>query len=180
LSAPPVEQFLLPTGIYNICQFYDEWEGIDYAGTSVRAGAKILKMIGLISEYRWATSVQDLAYVVLEESPVVVGTDWYEGMDGGGILKVTGALLGGHAWLVDGVDTDKKLFRMKNSWGTNWGEHGRAYIPFEDMEILLSRDGEVCLGIEAGGVGDVVVPPSPEPSVSLWKKIWDWIVNLFR
>lgn len=182
LSSPPIEQFLRPLGIYDVCKFFDEWEGEEYDGTSVRAGAKILKMLGLISEYRWATSIDALAYSVLEEGPVVVGTDWYEGMDNGGVLKATGRILGGHAWLIDGVNTETKMFRMKNSWGKDWGDQGRALVPFDQMQILLSSNGEVCLGIESaaslGNDGEIIVPPSPSQS---WiQKLIDWILGLFK
>jgi C1A family cysteine protease len=39
-------------------------------------------------------------------------------------------LLGGHAVLLVGYDKIKKVFIARNSWGTNWGDKGYFYMPF--------------------------------------------------
>ena len=83
--------------------------------------------------------------------PVVVGTYWYRGMfkpDRNGIIRPTGGIVGGHAYVINGVDKSKKLFRIKNSWGKNWGINGHAYISFADMEKLMKQNGEICIAIE--------------------------------
>jgi C1A family cysteine protease len=40
-------------------------------------------------------------------------------------------LLGGHAILIVGYDTTTNLFMFQNSWGTDWGDKGFGYIPFD-------------------------------------------------
>jgi C1A family cysteine protease len=50
----------------------------------------------------------------------------------------TEQILGGHAVLVTGYDRGTQLFKVRNSWGTSWGDHGSFTIPFayftnEDM-----------------------------------------------
>ncbi len=140
-----------PSNIYYEAQTIDEWPGENYDGTSVRAGAKILQKQGLISEYRWAWELQTLIDSVLELGPVVVGTNWYEGMfypDSLAFIKVTGRIAGGHAYVINGVNTKKKFFRIKNSWGREWGKKGHAFISFDDMSKLILEDGEVCIGFE--------------------------------
>jgi len=85
--------------------------------------------------------------------PVVVGTNWYWNMfypNSEGILNIGGKLPGGHAYLINGVDTKRQLFRIKNSWGRAWGKNGSAYIRFYDMKMLIAKNGEVCLAIEVG------------------------------
>lgn len=151
MTCTPIRQFVEPEGIYNLAQHLDEWEGNDYDGTSVRGGAKVLKALGYIDEYQWTWDVDTMANAILTQGPVVVGSDWYDGMfypDEHGILHVEGEPVGGHAYLVSGVTRTYGYFRMKNSWSRSWGENGRAWVSFDDMQILLRDQGECCLGIE--------------------------------
>ena len=146
-----VAPIVSPVLIYNESQKIDEWPGENYAGTSVRAGAKYLKTRNVINSYYWAYDLNTLVDSVLKLGPVVVGTYWYNGMfypDSNGIIKISGGIVGGHAYVINGVDISKKLFRIKNSWGRNWGKQGQAFISFSDMTRLISMNGEICLAIE--------------------------------
>lgn len=40
-------------------------------------------------------------------------------------------LLGGHAITICGYDRAKRVFHVRNSWGTKWGDQGYGTIPFE-------------------------------------------------
>ena len=40
-------------------------------------------------------------------------------------------LLGGHAVLIVGYDKIRKVFIVRNSWGTRWGDGGYFYMPFD-------------------------------------------------
>lgn len=151
LSSTPHRQWIDPNGIYRICQYFDEWEGQDYDGTSVRAGAKVLACLGFIQQYRWAWDVEIVAQTLLEIGPVVVGTVWTEGMmrtDSRGYIRVTGRDYGGHAYLLSGVDVRQRYFRVKNSWSRAWGDRGYAKLDFHDMQRLMDRNGEACIGVE--------------------------------
>lgn len=151
LHCNPIRQWMEPTGIYRLAQHLDEWEGEDYEGTSVRGGAKVLYELGAITEYRWTWDVEVAAAHVLEVGPLVIGVDMYEGMmwpGRGGLMHLTGEVLGGHAMLVYGVDVNKRLFRVKNSWGLDWGIAGCAAIGFDELQVLLDSDGECCCGVE--------------------------------
>lgn len=147
----PISNYVDPDGLYTLAQFVDEWPGERYEGTSVRAGAKVLKSLGFIERYEWTWDVQTLIDTVLELGPVVVGTDWLAGMDKpdkAGIIKATGRSLGGHAYLINGCSQDREFFRIKNSWGESWADNGRAWISFNDMAKLIKAEGEVCLAVE--------------------------------
>ena len=140
-----------PTLIYSEAQKVDEWYGENYDGTSVRGGAKYLKATNKISSYLWTYDVNVLTKTVLTTGPVVVGTNWYSSMfkpDRNGVIRAVGRIVGGHAYVINGVDTKTKLFRIKNSWGREWGKSGHAFISFTDMEKLIKQNGEVCLAIE--------------------------------
>lgn len=139
------------TYLYNEAQKVDEWPGEDYDGTSVRAGAKILQKYGYIKNYNWAWDIETTVNTLLTLGPVVVGTWWTYDMffpNENGIIKSTGQKLGGHAYLLDGVNVKNKLLRLKNSWGRQWGKNGFAYISFDDMDKLIKDQGEVCLATE--------------------------------
>lgn len=142
---------ILPTLIYREAQKLDEWPGENYAGTSVRGAAKYLKNTNKISSYLWTYDINVLINTVLTTGPVVVGTNWYSSMfrpDRNGLIRAVGSLSGGHAYVINGVDRTKQLFRIKNSWGRSWGKSGHAFISFSDMDKLIKQNGEVCLAIE--------------------------------
>lgn len=140
-----------PGDLYAEAQRVDEWPGENYEGTSVRAGAKALQARGYIASYHWAADVVDIVDAVLNAGPVVLGCNWYETMftpDEAGFLHLGGPLAGGHAFVLDGVNTKAGIFRMKNSWGRSWGRQGFAYLAIEDVDRLLGEQGEAALAIE--------------------------------
>ncbi|MDD4801577.1 MAG: C1 family peptidase [Syntrophomonas sp.] len=46
-----------------------------------------------------------------------------------------GAVRGGHAVGIVGDLPNKGCFILRNSWGTNWGDNGYAYLPYEWITI---------------------------------------------
>lgn len=151
LAAAPIINYMEPSGIYQVAQRFDEWSGENYDGTSVRAGAKVLQLLGFIDKYTWAFNIGDAINTLLELGPVVLGCQWYTGMmepDRKNYVSVRGNKLGGHAVVVTGIDIPKGFVRIKNSWGKKWGDNGRCYLSLGDFEILIKEKGEVCLAVE--------------------------------
>ncbi len=143
-----------PDGVYRRAQQVDEWDGENYAGTSVRAGAKVLQSDGHVTSYWWAENAEDVAAAVLGVGPVVVGTIWTAAMtnprpEDGWRARPEGEVEGGHAYLLDGYNTRTGLFRLKNSWSTAWADRGFARLHRDDLAALLAEDGEACLAVEA-------------------------------
>lgn len=139
--------------LYNSAKRLDPWEGEDYDGTSVLAGAKAVRNIGVLKEFRWAFSVDDVVNSVLAKGPVVLGTYWRDGMyeAPGGILRVEGEIVGGHCYLAVGfaykwesLDYEDGII-VQNSWGASWGKNGLAAIKVSDLGGLLRQDGEACV-----------------------------------
>lgn len=143
------------TGFYHAAQGLDPWDGGAYPGadpfyegTSVLAGAKAVQNAGYISEYRWAFGLDDVLLTLGYKGPVVLGIEWHEDMfdpDADGLLHVSGGIAGGHAILANGVSLSRRLVRLHNSWGADWGRNGEAYIGFDDLAQLLADGGEACV-----------------------------------
>jgi hypothetical protein len=143
--------------VYWEAQKVDQWAGGSYPGakpfyegTSVLAGAKVVRGLGYMKEYRWAFGLNDLILAVGFCGPVVLGIPWYEGMfntDKRGYLHISGDVAGGHAIACIGVNLKNKFFRLHNSWGKDWGKDGEALIGWSDMDRLLHEGGEACVPI---------------------------------
>lgn len=136
-----------PDKFYKQCKLID---GLSSDGTTILAGAQVAKKFGLISEYRWATTVDEVVDALVIFGPVIAGTHWYDGMnaDSSGVMRVNGRLQGGHAYVINGVDVAKKVFRVKNSYGKAWGKQGYGYLSFDSLEKLLKDGGEICVPFE--------------------------------
>jgi hypothetical protein len=142
--------------IYHGAQEHDEFDGVDYEGSTVRGGAKYLnEIVKQVMEYRWAFDIDPCLDWLAFKGPLVFGTDWKTGMidtDPWGYIRAKGGNEGGHAYLILGYSNSRKALRVQNSWGTGWGQKGRAWLPYEDAELLIDADGEVCTALETGRI----------------------------
>lgn len=143
-----------PSVVYREIQAIDRAEGRDYGvdgGATMLAQCKAALARKWIGEYRWGYTLDELVAAVLTSGPVIVGTNWYDGMftpDVSARVRVTGSIAGGHAYVINGVNRLTKYFRLKNSWSRSWGAKGYAYISFADMARLILEDGEIVLARE--------------------------------
>jgi hypothetical protein len=143
-------------------QLTDGDQGLDF-GTSVRAGAEAVTEFGRLKSYVWSFELQPVIEWVLTQGPVVLGTNWYSSLsrpDAEGIARIqpTASVVGGHAYLLRGVDTRRALARCSNSWGEDWGLSGEFFLPFRDLERLIHEDGEACSAVEKRLSAKSVVP----------------------
>ena len=75
--------------------------------------------------------------------PVVIGFSVYSSFESA-IVARTGVmpypnisrerLLGGHAVLLVGYDKTRQVYIVRNSWGSNWGDRGYFYMPFQVIQ----------------------------------------------
>ncbi|MNY65566.1 Papain family cysteine protease [compost metagenome] len=49
--------------------------------------------------------------------------------------------LGAHALLCVGFDDASQTLIIRNSWGSNWGHGGYAYLPYAYVQQGLVKDG---------------------------------------
>ncbi|MBN2093047.1 T9SS type A sorting domain-containing protein [candidate division KSB1 bacterium] len=109
---------------------------------------------------RWGepAKLNDLK-TVLQDGPITVGMrvppDGSFNRYTGGIYHYRGAkfeMTGpSHAVLLVGYDDDQRCFKVKNSWGTRWGDGGYFYISYDDVT------GYVKFGSYATGASDVYI-----------------------
>lgn len=114
-------------------------------GSTVLGAMKALKQMGLAKGYHWCFSLEDVLKTLSTLGPVEVGLNWYEGFDkpdAKGLVKVGGAVRGGHAFELLGVDAEQKVVWAINSWGPDWGKQGRFSFSWKDLDRLLHEDGE--------------------------------------
>ena len=129
----------------------ETWPPTD-TGSSVLAMAKVLKKLGYLSQYAWADSFDSMLQA-LSKGPVMLGTLWTTGMsdpDSSGLIRPTGDLAGGHAYIARGKDYLHRRIRCRNHWTKNWGVRGEFYVGFDDIKWLLAPEQQ----------GECVVPVS--------------------
>jgi hypothetical protein len=131
--------------LYKYSQQFDPWPGTDYDGTSTDAPFLALKARGVITGWDWLMGEGELWEWVSRYGPAAVGTLWKNGMfypDPGGYLHLTDGDAGGHAYEIAFASQPRQAYRIINSWGTGWGQTGRAWITRKNMRTLLAEDGE--------------------------------------
>jgi C1A family cysteine protease len=146
--------------IYKIVQTLDEWRGEAYDGTSVHAMFRWLHDQGFVAEYRWGFDCETVINHVLGTGPVEMGTNWDAGMsnpDRHGYIALNKDDIDdeGHAWTIIGADRERRnpdhtvgAVRMINSWGPTWGQGGRAWITFDNLDKLIKLQGEAAVATE--------------------------------
>lgn len=128
--------------------------------------------------YAQAAKHQTLAYMRVDQNlsamrgciangfPFVIGSTLYENFldaGSGGIVQMpVGKEIGGHAYLVVGYNDETKRFKCMNSWGTNWGENGFFYMPYDYLiDDDLSDDLWTIRNVEELQLSD---PDEPKPT----------------
>jgi C1A family cysteine protease len=75
--------------------------------------------------------------------PVIIGFNVYSSFESNTVTKTgmmpypnikTEKLLGGHAVLIVGYNNSTQRFIVRNSWGTNWGDRGYFYMPYQVIQ----------------------------------------------
>jgi hypothetical protein len=174
---------------YKKAQKVDEWPGEEYSGTSVLAGAKIMKEYGYISEYRWCFSIDDIIDAVVLGGPVVIGIPWYSSMyqtNSVGLTGVRGDSVGGHCIVLTGYHPAKlfgrqslEVFRWRNSWGASYGLDGSGYIRVSDLRKLFEEGGEACIPI-VRSKPVLSYPPRKMFNASFIKMLIEKIIDWFK
>jgi len=95
----------------------------------------------------WAAlgTVQDIKATLANRNPVVIGITVYPQLQQlQGVNSVynnySGSSLGGHAITIVGYDDERfgGAFKVINSWGTDWGDNGYFWLPYNNSVIQVS------------------------------------------
>lgn len=98
-----------------------------------------------ISTYMRLESLDDIRHCLNDGFPISFGFTIFESFESEQVIH-TGVVpipssnestRGGHAVLAVGYDDENKWIIVKNSWGTNWGDKGYFYLPYE---FVTNRD----------------------------------------
>jgi hypothetical protein len=147
--------------LYSANTQIDPYQGAyppDDTGSDGLSAAKSLMAAGVVPGFEWAFGT-DEALTALASFPLLVGTLWAESMfevNRSGLMRVEGAIVGGHEWIVDEYVPSREWVGGVSSWGQGFGVDGRFYLTVEDFARLLEHDGDVI----------VLTPPTapaPEP-----------------
>lgn len=161
LSAEPLRTSGGPSmlDLYHLAQTMDEWDGENYAGTSVRGGMKALQRLGHIETYSRPANPTEFQTWLATKGTIIIGIDWSESMfhpDAKGFIEPGSFWLGlGHCLTVSTVDLRQgyghdAIYGGPNSWGRHWGWNGRWRMRGKHLHDLLfgSHYGEAFAATE--------------------------------
>lgn len=102
-------------------------------------------------------SLESFKEVLAMGFPFVFGFSVYESFEATYITntglmaypKPDERLIGGHAVKAVGYDDTAGHFIIKNSWGTDWGDLGYFYMPYEFMDSNMTSDFWVITVVES-------------------------------
>jgi len=144
---------------YKLCELYDGTTGMDM-GTSIRTIANVGRNIRMWANYAFATDTETIYDWVLNFGPLIMGTEWYNDMflpDENHVIHCTGAVAGGHAWVLIGANRNTGFIDGLTSWGPTFGDNGRFKISMTEFNYLFAQQGEAIAAVEVGKVDPSVV-----------------------
>lgn len=154
LAATPIKHIVSNASAYSLFQravAVDEREGRNFEyGATILAGMKACKELGLFRKYVWNFGIEDTIDWIIRRGPVILGINWDEGFNHANsenpLLEPIGEITGGHALVATGFWPSHPSYGdvlvLTNSFGPNWGNRGRAFLPIEVATQLLAENGE--------------------------------------
>ncbi|MCK9896987.1 hypothetical protein [Frankia sp. AgB32] len=157
--------------LYSAATRLDDIDG-DYPPTDTGSDglsvAKALQAAGIARGYQHAFSLQATLTALATAGPVLLGTVWLQAMfepAKDGRLTPRGAVAGGHEYLADEIDVERRRVWITNSWAESWGIGGRAYLTWDDLATLLDQQGDVTVPtpVQVPAPTPTPTPPTPGP-----------------
>ncbi len=112
----------------------------------------------------WTNNINDVKMLLAQGLPVVAGFATYNNLYGyrGGVYNRTeGSFLGGHAMCIVGYDDSRRVLKIVNSWGTDWGDEGFLWLSYDVWDEIANRGCVVLYDeVENTPRQEAVYPPS--------------------
>ena len=125
--------------------------------TTIEVLVGMLTTHGVIARTYWTRHADHLRDALLQSlGPAIVGLPWLDAMmqpNAEGYIMAAGKRVGRHCVVIVGYDQERDAFRLLNSWGSAWGQLGRAWIRRRDLALLLAQ-GEACVPVLASDTKD--------------------------
>jgi C1A family cysteine protease len=141
----------------------------------------------VINYRRIGYTLSEMKSCLVEGFPFIIGVDVFENFpmetETGIIPMPKGECIGGHAMLVVGYDDDARVFKIRNSWGEEWGESGYGYIPYDYLtDMSISADYWTIRVIESEGAFPVIQPvaPSQNQFITFWNALMAFLKIIFK
>ena len=96
-----------------------------------------------LPRYERCDDLDTIRYAIAKEDQSVcigvpVFANWYNNprVSRTGVIPMPGDSeeMGGHAMVICGYDDRKQILTVANSWGTQFGDHGFVYLPYQFLE----------------------------------------------
>lgn len=146
-----MREFAAGAAIYKLARQIERTYPQD-VGATTRGSLKAAQQLGLIKNYYFARSLDEIEFYIRSRGPVVFASDWYYDMfkpGKGFYLSPTGQNMGGHQYILYGVDArDRKarVWYVESSWDVTWADNGTARMDDSVAQYLYQSRGE-CAGV---------------------------------
>jgi len=139
--------------LYRRCKAVDGYPNED--GTDIRTACKVLMADGAlitksrktsevgsrrkIAAYARLSSIDDIKQAIFAYRSAWLGSTWYNSWFNAsvstGILPTPDSPVGGHAYTAIGWSDKRQAFRCQNSWGPEWCQRGRFWLPYKFVDF---------------------------------------------
>lgn len=129
-----------------IDEFVGEFPAED-TGSSGLATCKVAHRAEWITEYQTAKGWEEFKKAI-QTGPVFTGTFWTSTMnmpDENGFIQPLGEQLGGHQYLVIGLNVEDEYVTILNSYSDSYGINGRCRMKFNYFSELLHNLGDAMI-----------------------------------
>lgn len=140
-----------------------DWRTLPYSGISCpdwsSAKAQAVDYSKSSASYRLSTNpsqvIQQIKEAVSDGTPVILGVNAcaeFDRPEDGKITRIdnSNSNCGAHAILAVGYDDGRQAIRILNSWGPEWGDHGKAWVSYE---VVTKRVAEAYVDFGPGDPG---------------------------